>query len=47
MTPIKKYLIFQTYCGKMYEHLISLGPYGWVHCRKIDIEADGPLAFML
>ena len=31
----------------MYEHLISLGPYGWVHCRKIDIEADGPLAFML
>jgi len=31
----------------IFEHLIHLGLTKWVQCRKIDIEADGPLGLDL
>ncbi len=44
MNILKKYLHFWGLCDKIYEHLISPGPYGCLLAEKIDIEADGPLA---
>jgi hypothetical protein len=37
-------LLFEKCCDRIYEHVISPEPLRVSSCRKIDIEAGGPLA---